>query len=61
VKAINFSFQRLWLLFRLKRKMPSRFRYSFICQGSSTRKQWRNLFGLRVELPPLTTCLTTRR
>jgi len=25
-----------------------RFRYSFICQGTSTRKQQRNLFGHRV-------------
>jgi len=27
-----------------------RFRYSFICQGTSTRRQRRNLFGLRVKL-----------
>jgi len=25
-----------------------RFRYSFICQGTSARRQRRNLFGLRV-------------
>jgi len=25
--------------------------YSFICQGTSTRKQRRDLFGFRVELP----------
>jgi len=28
------------------------FRYSFICQGTSTRRQLR---GLRVKLPPVTT------
>jgi len=38
-----------------------RFRYSFTCQGTSTRRQRRELFGLRVKLPPVTTCLTTRR
>jgi len=26
-----------------------RFRYSFICQGTSTRRQWSDLFGLRVK------------
>jgi len=26
-----------------------RFRYSFICQGTSNRRQRRNLFGLRVK------------
>jgi len=34
-----------------------RFRYSFICQGTSTRRQRSDLFGLRVELPPVTTSL----
>jgi len=38
-----------------------RFRYSFICQGTSTRRQRRDLFGLRVKLPPVTTSLTTQR
>jgi len=31
-----------------------RFRYLFICQGTSTKRQWRVLFGLRVKLPPVT-------
>jgi len=39
----------------------NRFRYSFICQGTSTRRQRSNLISLRVKLPPVTTCLTTRR
>jgi len=33
----------------------TRFRNSFICQGTSIRKQWSELFGLRVKLPPVTT------
>jgi len=37
------------------------FRYSFICQGTTTRKQRSKLFGLRVKLPPVTTSLTTQR
>jgi len=32
-----------------------RFRYSFICQGTSTSRQRRNLFGLWVKLPSVTT------
>jgi len=36
-----------------------RFRYSFICQGTSTRRQRSDLFGLRFKLPPVTTSLTT--
>jgi len=39
----------------------NRFRYSFICQGTSTRRQRSDLFGLRVNLPPVTTSLTTQR
>jgi len=35
-------------------------RYSFICQGTSTRRQRSDLFGLRVTLPPVTTSLTTQ-
>jgi len=35
--------------------------YSFICQGTSTRWQQRDLFGLRVKLPPVTISLTTQR
>jgi len=31
-----------------------RFRFSFICQGTSTRRQRSDLFGLRVKLPPVT-------
>jgi len=26
--------------------------YSFICQGTSTKRQQRDLFGFRVKLPP---------
>jgi len=37
------------------------FRYSFICQGTSTRRQRSDLFGRRVNLPPVTTSLTTHR
>jgi len=37
------------------------FRYSFICQGTSTRRQRRDLFGLRVKLLPVATSLTTQR
>jgi len=36
------------------------FRFSFTCQGTSTRRQRRDLFGLRVKLPPATTSLTTQ-
>jgi len=38
-----------------------RFRYSFICQGTSTRRQRRDLCSLRDKLPPVTTSLTTQR
>jgi len=40
-----------------------RFKYSFI-QGTSTRRQRRDLFGLQVKLPPVTTslpCLRTQQ
>jgi len=37
-----------------------KFRYSFICQGTSTRRQRRELFGLRVKLSRVTTSLTTQ-
>jgi len=37
------------------------FRYSFICQGTSTRRQQRDLFGLRIKLPLVTINLTTQR
>jgi len=34
------------------------FRYSFICQGTSTsRRQRRDHFDLRIKLPPVTTSL----
>jgi len=39
----------------------STFKYSFICQGTSTRRQRSDLFGLRVKLPLVTTSLTTQR
>jgi len=38
-----------------------RFRYSFICPGTSTRRQRSDLFDLRVKLPLIITSLTTRR
>jgi len=41
--------------------LDSGFRYSFICQGTSIRRQRSDLFGLRVKLPPATTSLTTQR
>jgi len=50
----------VWRSFLLE-AVSNRFRYSFICQGTSTRKQQRNLFGLRVKLPPIITRLTTQR
>jgi len=37
------------------------FRYSFICQGTLTRRQQSDLFGHRVKLPPVTASLTTQR
>jgi len=36
-----------------------KFRSSFICQGTLTRRQRNDLFGLPVKLPPVTTSLTT--
>jgi len=38
-----------------------RYRYSFICQSTSTRRQQSDLFDLRVKLPSVTTTLTTQR
>jgi len=38
-----------------------RFRYSFICQGASTRRWRSDLFGLQIKLTPVTTSLTTQR
>jgi len=41
------------------------FRYSYICQGTSTRRQWRTptrrLFGLQVKLPAVTTSIITQK
>jgi len=37
----------------------TRFRYSFVCQGTLTSRQQRDLFGLWVKLPLVTTSLTT--
>jgi len=47
----------------IKYNLKFTFRYSFICQGTSTRRQRSDLFGLQVKLPlpPVTTNLTTRR
>jgi len=38
-----------------------RFRYSFICQDTSTRRQRSDLYGLRIQLPPVTTSLTSSK
>jgi len=46
---------------RLFHKGRFRYRHSFICQGTLTRRQRRDLFGLRVKLLPVTTSLTTQR
>jgi len=46
---------------KLHPKPAFRYRYSFICQGTSTRRQRMDLFDLRVKLPPVTTSLTTQR
>jgi len=35
--------------------------YSFICKGTSTRRQQSDLCGLPVKLPPVTTSLTAQR
>jgi len=35
--------------------------YSFICQGTSTRRKRKDLCRLLVKLPPVTTSLTTQR
>jgi len=35
--------------------------YSFICQGTTNRRQRSDVFDLRVKLPPVTTSLTTQR
>jgi len=37
------------------------YRYSFICQGTSIRRQRSDLFGLRVKLQSVITNLTTQR
>jgi len=37
------------------------FKYSFICQGTSTRREQSDFFCLRVKLPLVTTSLTTQR
>jgi len=38
-----------------------KFRYSFISQGTSTRRERRDLFGLSVKLPLVTINLPTQR
>jgi len=35
--------------------------YLFICQNASARRQWRDLSGLRVKLPPVTISLINQR
>jgi len=46
---------------RVNTNFRFKFKYSFICQDTSTRTERRDLFGLRVKLPPVTTSLTTQR
>jgi len=41
--------------------LKGRIRYSIICQGTLTRRQLSDLFGLQVKLPPVTTSLITHR
>jgi len=53
IKAVLFNF--------FLTRHTNRFKYSFICQGTSIRRQRRDLFGLRVKLPLVTTSLTTQR
>jgi len=59
LRWLSFSFVEYWqaeaacLLFR--------FRYSFSCQGTLTRRQRSPLFGLRVRPPHVPTSLTTQK
>jgi len=46
-----------WPTAMLKHLGPTSIGYSFICQGTSTRRERSDLFGLRVKLPPVTTSL----
>jgi len=43
------------------KRIKFRFRSSFICQGTSIRRPRRDVCGLQVKLPPVTTSLTTQR
>jgi len=42
---------------RIRKHLCTRFWYSIICQGTSIRRQWMDLFGLRIKLPPVNTSL----
>jgi len=55
--------RNIWLKWSKQEQQDlGRFRHSLICQGTSTRRQRSDLFGLRVKLPPpATTSLTTLR
>jgi len=53
LKGINAQAQRS----SLSLNFLGRFRYSFICQGTSTKRQQSDLFGFLVKLPPVTTNL----
>jgi len=45
------GYSTLGRLGRVIGEIEFRFRYSFTCQGTSTRRQRSDLFGLRVKLP----------
>jgi len=52
-----------WITIELLNAYDRGSKHSFIYQGTSTRRQRRNLFGLKIKLPPVTTSLsvTTQR
>jgi len=60
-RAISYSWNfHRWLITWVYPKNV-KFRYSFICQDISTRRQRSDLFSLRVKLRPVTTSLTTQK
>jgi len=48
-KITEFDDRRLTLCHAKFVELGFRFRYSFICLGTSTRRQWSDLFGLQVK------------
>jgi len=56
-KTIFRSFEQIFLSSQTVMLSYGYVRYSFICQGTSTRRQRSDFFGLRVKLPPVTTSL----